>query len=139
MFSKKIVLKFPKEIADKPLVSDICKKYDLTFNIMKANIFPRREGILTLEISANSEEDFFKGIDYLRKNSVSISFVEESIQRDEDKCYHCGFCVAVCPTDALTIEDRKTMRVELYKDRCIACGYCVKVCPVKAMSLPEEF
>ncbi|WP_025270662.1 NIL domain-containing protein [Hippea sp. KM1] len=137
MISKKVVLRFPKDIADKPLISDICKKYDLTFNIMKANIFPRKEGVLTLEISGN-DESFYKGIDYLKENGVELTFVEESIKRDEDSCYHCGFCVAVCPTQALTIEDRKTMRVELYKDRCIACGYCVKVCPVKAMSLDSD-
>ncbi|WP_035587450.1 NIL domain-containing protein [Hippea jasoniae] len=138
MISKKVVLRFPKDIADKPLVSDICKKFDLTFNIMRANIFPRKEGILTLEISGK-KDNFDKGLDYLEENGVSIRFVEESIQRDEKLCYHCGFCVAVCPTEALTITDRKTMYVELFKDRCIACGYCVKVCPVKAMSLPEEF
>ena len=138
MISKKVVLRFPEEIAEKPLVSDICKKFNLTFNIMRANIFPRKEGILTLEISGE-DNSFYNGIQYLKDNGVSISFVEESINRDESKCYHCGFCVAVCPTEALTITDRKTMRVDLFKDKCIACGYCVKVCPVKAMSLPEEF
>ncbi len=138
MISKKVVLRFPEEIAEKPLVSDICKKFDLTFNIMRANIFPRKEGILTLEISGE-KASFTSGIQYLKDNGVSISFVEESINRDENKCYHCGFCVAVCPTEALTIIDRKTMKVDLFKDRCIACGYCVRVCPAKAMSLPEEF
>ncbi len=138
MVSKKVVLRFPEEIADRPLVSSICKKFDLTFNIMRANIFPRKEGVLTLEISGD-QESFNKGIKYLKDNGVSINFVEESINRDDNKCYHCGFCVAVCPTEALTIIDKKTMRVDLFKDRCIACGYCVKVCPVKAMSLPEEF
>ncbi len=138
MISKKVVLRFPEEIADKPLISDICKKFDLTFNIMRANIFPRKEGILTLEISGE-RNSFDNGIKYLEENGVSINFVEESINRDENRCYHCGFCVAVCPTEALTIIDKSTMRVDLFKDRCIACGYCVKVCPVKAMSLPEEF
>ncbi len=138
MISKKVVLRFPEEIAGKPLVSDICKKFDLTFNIMRANIFPRKEGILTLEISGE-KASFTSGIQYLKDNGVSINFVEESINRDENKCYHCGFCVAVCPTEALTIINRKTMKVDLFKDRCIACGYCVRVCPAKAMSLPEEF
>lgn len=138
MISKKVVLRFPEEIADKPLISDICKKFDLTFNIMRANIFPRKEGILTLEISGE-RNSFDNGIKYLEENGVSINFVEESINRDENRCYHCGFCVAVCPTEALTIIDKSTMKVDLFKDRCIACGYCVKVCPVKAMSLPEEF
>ncbi len=136
MLSKKVALRFPKEIAGKPLTSNLVREFNLTFNIMSAQIFPRKEGRLILEI-AGEEEDFNRGIEYLRRNGVELQFIEETIDRDEEKCYHCGFCLPVCPTDALVIEDRHTMRVELYKDRCIACGYCVKVCPVKAIELSE--
>ena len=136
MLSKKVVLKFPREIAGKPLTSDLARKFNLTFNIMSAQIFPRKEGKLILEISGE-DSDFEKGIEYLKENGVDLHFIEESINRDEQKCYHCGFCLPVCPTDALTIDDRSTMKVELYKDRCIACGYCVRVCPVKAIELSE--
>ncbi len=136
MVSKKVVLKFPKEIASKPLTSDLARKFNLTFNIMSAQIFPRKEGKLILEISGE-EPDFEKGIKYLKDNGVDLQFIEETILRDEERCYHCGFCLPVCPTDALTIDDRSTMRVELHKDRCIACGYCVRVCPVGAIKLSE--
>ncbi len=136
MISKKIMLRFPKEISDKPLTSNLPRKYDLTFNIMSAQIFPRKEGYLIIELSGD-EKNFEDGIDYLKKNGVQIQFIEDSITRDENRCYHCGFCLPVCPTKALVIEDKKTMRVELHKENCIACGYCVKVCPVKAIKLSE--
>lgn len=136
MISKKIVLKFPKESSNKPIVYNVSKKYDLTFNIMYAKIFPRKEGSLVLEISGN-DDDFQKGIEYIKSNRVDVQFIEENISRDEEKCYHCGFCVVACPTDAFTIDDRSTMKVELYKDRCIACGLCVKACPVKAIKLSD--
>ena len=136
MISKKIVLKFSKELSNKPILHDVSKKYDLTFNIMYAKIFPRKEGFLVLEISGN-DNNFQKGIEYIVSNGVNVQFIEENIFRDEDRCYHCGFCVAACPTDAFTIDDRSTMKVELYKERCIACGLCVKACPTKAVKLSE--
>ncbi len=136
MISKKIMLKFPKEISDKPFASDLSRKFDLIFNIMSAQIFPRKEGHLIIELIGD-EENFESGINYLKDNGVEIQFIEDSIIRDEQKCYHCGFCLPVCPTKALIIEDRTTMKVELHKENCIACGYCVKVCPVKAIELSE--
>ncbi len=134
MISKKIMLIFPKEISSKPFTSNLSKQYNLTFNIMSAQIFPRQEGRLILELSGE-ENDFENGINYLKTNGISIQFIEDNITIDYDKCYHCGFCLPVCPTNALMIKDKKTMKIELNKSDCIACGYCVKVCPVKAIEL----
>ncbi len=136
MISKKIMLRFPKETSDKPFTSDLSRKYNLQFNIMSAEIFPRKEGHLIIELSGN-ENDFENGINYLKNNGVNIQFIEESITLDENRCYHCGFCLPVCPTDALIIKDKNTMKIELNKKECIACGHCVKVCPVKAIELSE--
>ncbi len=136
MISKKIILRFPKENSNKPFTSTLSRQYNLTFNIMSAEIFPRQEGRLIIELSGD-DRDFEQGIDYLKENGVSIQFIEESITIDYNKCYHCGFCLPVCPTNALLIEDRNTMKVELHKEECIACRYCVKVCPVKAIELSE--
>ncbi len=136
MISKKIVLKFPKESSNKPIVHNVSKKYDLTFNIMYARIFPRKEGFLVLEISGN-DNNFQKGMEYIRSNGVDVQFIEENIFRDETLCYHCGFCIAACPTNAFVIDNRATMKVELHKERCIACGLCVKACPTKAVKLSE--
>ncbi len=136
MISKKIMLKFNKATSNQPIISNLAKTYNLTFNIMSAQIFPRKEGFVIFELTGN-ETDFQKGTQYLKDNGINIQLIEESIIRDDDKCYHCGFCVAVCPTEALIIDDKKTMKVNLHKDRCIACGYCVGVCPVKAIKLSE--
>lgn len=136
MISKKIMLRFPKENSNKPFTSTLSRQYNLTFNIMSAQIFPRQEGHLIIELSGD-DKYFEQGIDYLKENGVSIQFIEESITIDYGKCYHCGFCLPVCPTNALLIKDRNTMKIELHKGECIACGYCVKACPVKAIELSE--
>ena len=53
---------------------------------------------------------------------------------DYDLCHSCGACVAVCPPDALFLNDA---RLEV-KDDCTGCERCVKICPMHALSLAER-
>ncbi|MCE5218234.1 4Fe-4S binding protein [bacterium] len=52
----------------------------------------------------------------------------------ERKCTHCGACINVCPTTALTI-DLETREVGYNSNRCIACELCVPACPYGAMHI----
>ena len=65
---------------------------------------------------------------------MAIEPIAQDINRNEDKCVHCGLCTSVCAPQALDI-DRETMRVRFDYERCVACELCVKVCPVKAMQV----
>ncbi len=131
MYSKMLVLRFPKEIVDKPIISNLVRNYDLTFNILKAQIYPRKEGMVVLELCGNSK-DFQLGLQYLKDIGVQIEPVAQSIRRDEEKCYQCGACTAVCPTGALSIK-RPEMQVLFESERCSACELCVRTCPARAM------
>ena len=44
MYSKTLSLRFPKKIVDEPIVVNLVRDYNLTFNILKATIYPRKEG-----------------------------------------------------------------------------------------------
>ena len=46
-----------------------------------------------------------------------------------DKCLKCGACVAVCPTEAISMDGGK---VVIDPAKCISCGTCQAVCPVGA-------
>ncbi|GAJ01630.1 unnamed protein product, partial [marine sediment metagenome] len=48
MISKRIVLKFPHRLVDQPIVCNLAKYFDLEFNILKAYIIPKEEGLLIL-------------------------------------------------------------------------------------------
>jgi len=43
-------------------------------------------------------------------------------------CTHCGLCVKVCPTHALTFDER-TGGLVWNRELCTFCGECVKICP----------
>jgi L-aspartate semialdehyde sulfurtransferase ferredoxin len=131
MLARMLVLRFPKEIVDKPIITNLVRNYNLTFNILKAQIYPRKEGLVVLELRGN-RDDFHAGVQYLKDIGVVIEPIAQAIRRDEDKCYQCGTCTAVCPTGALHIQ-RPEMAVLFESERCSACELCVKACPTRAM------
>ena len=133
MFSKKVVLHFPNKLVDEPIVCKLVKDYDLEFNILKAYVTPREEGLLVLELRGE-KENYDKGVAYLKKMGVKTQPLSQDIVRNEDKCTDCGVCVPICPTGALVVEPL-TRKVNFYDNKCIACELCVNVCPVRAMQV----
>jgi ferredoxin len=132
--SHTIVLTFPASLAGKPVTYHLVKDYNLTFSILRANINLQEEGLLVLEITGK-ETDFKKGMAFLKEQGITVQPSSQDVVRNEDKCTHCGACVVFCPTAALSITDRKTMRVEFDQAKCIACEHCIKTCPMKAMEV----
>ncbi|MGD8531357.1 MAG: NIL domain-containing protein, partial [Syntrophobacterales bacterium] len=45
-----LVLRFSKEIVNEPIIANLVRDYDLTFNILKATVYPRREGMVVMEL-----------------------------------------------------------------------------------------
>ncbi|ROQ89801.1 NIL domain-containing protein [Desulfosoma caldarium] len=131
MYARMLVLRFPKEIVDKPIVTNLVRNYNLSFNILKAQIFPRKEGLMVMELRGN-RRDYERGLQYLKDIGVIVESIAQGIRRDEEKCYQCGACTAVCPTGALYIK-RPEMEVLFDSERCSACELCVKTCPSRAM------
>lgn len=130
-YSKIISLHFSSDVVRRPMMYNLAKHFDLTFNIIKARISPREEGHMILELSGK-EEDYKKGISHLQEHGISIQDVARTISRDEESCTHCGMCTALCLTRALYL-DQDTRMVLFDSSKCTACGMCTKICPVSAM------
>ncbi|MFH0845387.1 MAG: NIL domain-containing protein [Pseudomonadota bacterium] len=133
MYSKMLSLRFPDKIVNEPVVVNLVRKFDLTFNILKATIYPRKEGLMVLELSGH-RKNFQKGVHYLKGLGIKVESIGQDIRRDEEKCYQCGACTAVCPTGALYII-RPQMEVIFDKGKCSACELCVVTCPPRAMEV----
>ncbi len=133
MYSKMLSLRFPPSVVNEPIVCNLVKKYDLTFNILKATIYPRKEGLVVMELSGH-RKNFQNGVRYLKSLGMKVESIGQDVKRDEEKCYQCGACTAVCPTGALHIK-RPEMEVLFDTDKCSGCELCVAACPARAMEV----
>jgi ferredoxin len=131
--SKRIVLRFPKRLVERPIIYRLVKDYDLEFNILKASITPEQEGVMVLQLKGNQTE-YDKGIDFLIKAGVKIQSLSQDVTRNDERCTHCGACITVCPTSAFSLEP-KTRLVIFDNEKCIACGLCIPACPPRAMEV----
>ncbi|WP_028579984.1 4Fe-4S binding protein [Desulfogranum japonicum] len=52
----------------------------------------------------------------------------------KDICTVCGTCASVCPTAAISVEEKVTTQTSL----CIRCCACIKTCPEKARIMADE-
>jgi len=136
IFTKNIMLHYPRALTEQPVISNLIKMYDLTVNISRARIGQDEEGTMVIELSG-SKSNLNAGLHYLKGIGVTFKPVSKVIKRIELKCTHCSVCIAVCPSGALVIEDRKTMEVLFIEEKCIACGLCVPACPYRAMEMSE--
>jgi len=131
--SRRIVLHFPPLVTGQPVVYRLVRDFDLKFNIIKASVSPGEEGLLVMELSGE-QKNYDKGIRYLNEVGVKIQSLSQDVVRDEERCTHCGACIAICPTSAFSLEP-KTRKVLFDHNKCVVCGLCVKACPPRAMRL----
>ena len=52
------------------------------------------------------------------------------VRFNENLCTSCGSCLRVCPTKAIRIRNKKTIRIV---DQCIGCGECIRICSAGAV------
>lgn len=135
-YSRIISLSFPPQTSGQPMMYNLAKLFDLTFNILQANINPRREGTMTLELSGTRER-YQQGVTYLQEQGIRVTPVSNQISRDEGSCMHCGLCTALCPSKALHL-NLETRLVDFDREKCTACNMCVRVCPVRAMVMEVD-
>ena len=133
MYSKILILRFPKTEVHKPIICHLARDYDLFFNILNAAVLPRKEGIMALELSG-TKKNFTEGVKYLKSQGVKVKNASQEIKRNNRKCTHCGACTAVSPTGALAVQ-RPDMKVIFDQKKCSLCELCVPACPPRAMEV----
>ena len=124
-------LKFSPSIVKKAVISDLMKNYDLSFNILRADITPEG-GKMLVEISGKEAQ---LGINFLEKEGIHLSPVKKVVKKDDEKCIDCGACLSLCPVKAITVEDDWSIDVD--DQLCIGCGFCTFSCPTKAIKTTE--
>ena len=130
---KRLLLTFPANRVEAPIVYHLVKDFDVLVNILNADITPGREGRLLVELKAPSE-NMARAEEYMLNLNIRISPAMKSILLRENECVHCGSCTAVCFSDALVM-DVSTRQLIFLPDKCIACELCLKACPLSLFSL----
>jgi ferredoxin len=132
--SRNLILHYPKTLTEKPIISNLIKRYDLTVNISRARIGQDEEGTMVIEISGR-RDDLEAGLNYLKDIGLAYKPVSLVVQRLDARCTHCSACTVICPTGALAVENKTSMEVSFLQDKCIACGLCIPACPPHAMEV----
>jgi len=52
-----------------------------------------------------------------------------------ERCTTCGECIAICPTNAISLHDKPRTGGIVDKDKCISCFCCQEVCPERAIDI----
>ena len=125
--TKKMMLFFPKCECEKPIIYHLVKDYNLIVNVFRAKVTPEEEGYLVLDVTAE-ESQIEKGMQYVRSFNVNVDPADKGVRWDPDKCTHCGNCIPHCPTQALHIPDRVTMKIAFKEQLCIECLACEIEC-----------
>jgi len=76
MYRKKVVIRYAADNVDQPIICQLVKKHDLEFNILKAQILPRREGVIVVELSG-TKENFDQGIHFLKERGLKVEPVQK--------------------------------------------------------------
>ena len=133
MSKKRIVLTFPSRLVDQPITYHLIKDHNLMVNILRANVTPKEEGRLVIEIGGN-KKDMESGMNYLNEIGVHVQPLTREVGWHKDRCTQCTACISICPSGAFVV-NRKDMSVSFRKEKCIACELCIPICPYRAVEV----
>lgn len=130
---KTIILRFPPNVVDEPIVYTFMKDYGLWVNIHRASVEPGAHGKVVASVEG-SEKHITDAISFAEKKGVHVTMIEHDVVLRDGLCINCGACISLCPTRALSL-DGETFELVIDYSRCIACGTCATVCPVDAIEV----
>jgi len=129
----RILLRFSEKIVEEPIVSQIVLELKVPINIITAHVNSKGGEVLA-EVPDESLDKIIKAF---RKRGATVS-LPKLIEVDAEKCVSCGACVALCPVEAITIDEEAS--IIFNKEKCVGstCGVCVDACPVRAIKSVKQ-
>ncbi len=124
----RILIRFNEDQVSQPIASQIIIEYKVPMIILSAHVNSKGGEVLA-EIPDETQDKIVKAF---RDRGVTVS-VPKLIEVDNEKCFSCGSCVALCPVDAIKVDKDSTIRFE--KEKCLGstCSICVDACPARAI------
>jgi Fe-S-cluster-containing hydrogenase component 2 len=129
----RILLRFSEKNVEEPITSQVILELGIPMRIVTATVNSSGGDIL-VEVPAIHVEKIVKAF---KSKGVIVKF-PQLIQIDNDKCFDCGACFALCPVDAISYDEDYSVVFD--EKTCIGspCGLCVNACPARAITLVEQ-
>jgi L-aspartate semialdehyde sulfurtransferase ferredoxin len=124
----RILIRFSEEQVSEPIASQIIIEYKVPMAILSAHVNSKGGEILA-EIPDAMIERVVKAF---RDRGVEVT-VPKLIEVDNNKCFSCGSCIALCPVEAISFTKDSTVQFD--KEKCMGstCSICVDACPARAI------
>ena len=103
----RILLRFSEEQVSEPIASQIIIEYKVPMAILSAQINSKGGEILA-EVPESSKK---KSLKPSAERGISVN-VPKLIEVDNEKCFSCGACVALCPVEAISIDKDYTIQFQ---------------------------
>ena len=129
----RLLLRFTEEQVPKPITSQVIMEYRVPIAILVAHINSKGGEILA-EVPDEAQEKIVKAF---RKRGVSVT-IPKLVEVDAEKCFSCGSCVALCPVEAICIEEDSTVKFNGEKCLGSTCSICVDACPARAIKSVKQ-
>jgi len=129
----KILIRFSEELVAKPTTAEIILEHKVPINIITAHV-TSKGGDYLVDIPDEALETV---VNAFRKKGATVT-LPKLIEIDKDKCFNCGACVSLCPVEAITVAEDKS--VEFDKEKCVGstCSACVEACPARAITSVKQ-
>ena len=129
----KILIKLSEELVAKPTTAEIILEHKVPINIITAHV-TSKGGDYLIDIP---DEWLETVVTAFRKKGATVT-LPNLIEIDKDICFNCGACVSICPVEAITVAEDKSVNFD--QEKCVGstCSACVEACPVRALKSVKQ-
>ena len=129
----RILLRFTEEIVEQPITSEIILALKVPINIITAHVNSKGGEVLA-EVPDTDLETI---VNAYRQKGVTVS-LPKLIEVNQEECFDCGACVALCPVEAITLAE--DCSIVFNKEKCVGstCSACVEACPARAIKSVKQ-
>jgi MinD superfamily P-loop ATPase len=125
----RILIRLNENLVSEPIVSEVILENKALVAILAAHI-NSKGGEIVLDVPDDNVETI---VSAFRQKGATVT-VPKLIEVDNNKCFNCGSCVALCPVEAINVTE--DLSIHFNKEKCVGnvCNICVDACPARAIN-----